>query len=106
MLALNTIKSLAVVANEKELQQFRIERQQRTEKAVVTTRRGNQYNADERSIIRMGNALLAMVNESDDFVIRWSMANTETGVMTETNKVDLVEAHRLAVEFMGASWER
>lgn len=110
MLKVETKQLIAVAekqkAEELELAAFREKRQKELQKAVVITQSGNQYDADERSIFRMGSALLAIVNESDDFVVRWSMADTETGIMTKTTKADLVEAHRLAVEFMGASWAR
>lgn len=110
MLKVETKQLIAVAekqkAEELALAAFREKRQKELQKAVVITQCGNQYDADERSIVRMGNALLALINESDDHVTRWSMANTATGVMTETTKADLVEAHRLAVEFMSSKWER
>ncbi len=106
MLNLMTVKSLDQVAAEENLTAFRINRQAALDSAVVETTNGNQYNADERSISRMANALLAMAPEPAHFVVNWSMANTGTGVMTSTTKADLAEAHRLAVENMSAIWGR
>ncbi len=93
-------------AQERALNEFRAQRQQALDNAVVTTSLGNQYDADERSIGRMANALLAMATEPSHFSVRWSMADTPTGVMTPTTKADLAEAHRLAVENMDAIWGR
>ena len=106
MLQLNTIKPLAELQAQRLLEEFRAARQESIENAIVTTSLGHHYNADERSIIRMANALLAMAHHPLDFETRWSMADTATGVMTTTTKADLVEAHRLAVEHMAAIWER
>lgn len=106
MLNLMTVKSLDQVAAEENLTAFRISRQAALDAAVVETANGNQYNADERSISRMANALLAIAPESADFVLYWSMANTGTGVMTSITKADLAEAHRMAVENMSAIWKR
>lgn len=106
MINLITVKSLAQVAEEESLTAFRISRQASLDSAVVETTNGNQYNADERSISRMANALLAMSEMPANFVVNWVMANTDTGIMTSTTKADLAEAHRLAVENMTAIWSR
>lgn len=110
MLKLATKQLIAVVEQQKAsalaVNNFKNSRQASLDSAVVTTKTGNQYDADEKSIVRMGNALLALINEPDEHVIRWSMANTATGVMTEATKADLSEAHRLAVEAMSTNWER
>lgn len=102
----NIAAAEAAAAQERSLNEFRSQRQNALDNAVVTTVNGNQYDADERSIGRMANALLAMANEPADFVVQWSMANTETGVMTPTTKADLAEAHRLAVTNMSVIWAR
>ncbi len=110
MLKLATKQLIAVVeqqkATELAISSFKSTRQASLDSAVVTTVVGNQYDADERSIGRMANALIAMTNEPADFVVNWSMANTGTGVMTATTKADLAEAHRMAVENMAAIWGR
>ncbi|HAT42345.1 MAG TPA: hypothetical protein DCS87_11605 [Rheinheimera sp.] len=106
MLNLSTIQSLESVSAAAEVQQFKVSRQQALDNAVVTTTAGNQYNADEKSIGRMANALLASLHEPESFALEWSMADTPTGVMTPTTKADLAQAHRLAVENMAAIWGR
>lgn len=102
----NIAAAEAAAAAERALNDFRANRQQALDNAVVTTTAGNQYDADERSIGRMANALLAMASEPDYYALQWSMANTGTGVMTPTTKADLAEAHRLAVENMASIWSR
>ena len=110
MLKLATKQLIAVAEQQKTselaISNFKSTRQAALDSAVVTTVVGNQYDADERSIVRMANALIAMTNEPADFVVYWSMANTGTGVMTSTTKADLAEAHRKAVENMAAIWGR
>lgn len=106
MLNLSTVKTLEQVATEQSIQAFKQSRQASLDNAVVETLAGNQYNADERSISRMANALLALAPEPANYTVHWSMANTGTGVMTTTTKADLAEAHRLAVENMAAIWGR
>ena len=110
MLKLDTKVKIADVeqqlAQERELNEFRARRQAALDSAVVTTSKGNKYNADEKSIGRMANALLAMSEEPASYVVHWSMADTPTGVMTATTKADVAEAHRLAVENMAAIWSR
>lgn len=108
MLKLATKQSIAVVEQQKAaelaINNFKISRQAALDSSVVTTIAGNQYDADERSISRMANALLAMEQKPSSYIVHWSMVNTETGVMTPTAKADLAEAHRLAVENMAAIW--
>ncbi len=110
MLKLATKTSIAQFeqqqAQERALNEFRAQRQQALDNAVVTTALGNQYDADEKSIGRMANALLAITSEPDHYSLLWSMANTGIGVMTKTTKSDLAEAHRLAVTNMSAIWAR
>lgn len=96
----------AAAAAERALNDFRANRQQALNNTIVTTTAGNQYDADELSISRMTNSLLAIANEPGEFALDWSMADTPTGVMTPTTKADLAEAHRLAVENMAAIWRR
>lgn len=100
------IKTAAQLAQERELNEFRARRQAAIENAVVTTKKGNQYDADEQSISRMANRLLSISAEPATYSVLWSMADTPTGVMTSTTKADLAEAHRMAVENMDAIWSR
>jgi hypothetical protein len=66
-------------------------------------RDGNQYDADETSISRMANAIIA-AQEEDVTALEWSLADTGTGVMTSVTLADIKEAHKLAVQNMGSIW--
>lgn len=83
--------------------EFKASRQQLLDSAVVTTSNGNKYDADEQSISRMANAILA-AQRKDLTNIQWSLADTPTGVMTDVTLIDLEEAHELAVENMASIW--
>ena len=72
-------------------------------KRIVTTSLDNQYDADEQSISRMANAILAAQRKGITD-IQWSLADTPTGVMTDVTLADLEEAHELAVENMASIW--
>ena len=91
------------IAQQDQINQFKANRQYLLDNAIVTTSSGNKYDADEQSISRMANAILAAqrrgVNE-----IKWSLADTPTGVMTDVTLADLEEAHELAVENMARIW--
>lgn len=91
------------IAQQEQVDQFKASRQQLLDSAVVTTSSGNKYDADEQSISRMANAILAAQRRgvSD---IKWSLADTPTGVMTDVALADLEEAHELAVENMANIW--
>lgn len=82
---------------------FKANRQQLLDSAVVTTSNSNKYDADEQSISRMANAILA-AQRKDLTNIQWSLADTPTGVMTDVTLADLEEAHELAVENMASIW--
>jgi hypothetical protein len=102
----NIAEQEAKALQERELNEFRASRQMALDNAIVTTTAGNQYNADERSIGRMASALLAISDKLPGYELAWSMADTATGIMTQTTKADLAEAHRLAVENMAEIWGR
>ncbi len=85
------------------IEEFRASRQQLLDNAIVTTSLGNQYDADEQSISRMANAILA-AQRRGVIDIKWSLADTPTGVMTDVTLADLEEAHELAVENMASIW--
>lgn len=91
------------IAQQEQVDQFKASRQQLLDSAVVTTSSSNKYDADEQSISRMANAILAAQRRgiSD---IKWSLADTPTGVMTDVTLADLEEAHELAVENMASIW--
>lgn len=82
---------------------FKASRQQQLDNAIVTTSSSNQYDADEQSISRMANAILAAQRRGIND-IKWSLADTPTGVMTDVTLADLEEAHELAVENMASIW--
>ena len=86
-----------------QVSDFRSQRQQLLDNAIVTTSLGNQYDADEQSISRMANAILAAQRRGVTN-IKWSLADTPTGVMTDLTLADLEEAHELAVENMASIW--
>lgn len=106
----NSIKKAAQVAEEQAqsekqalIAQFKAERQGLIDSAVVDAN-GYEFDADEVSISRMANALLATISESDSFSLQWSLADTATGVMTEITLGDLRLAHRLSVQNMAIVW--
>lgn len=89
-------------------QQFRADRQKALDKAVVTTTLGNQYDADEQSLLRMGANIKAgeLASKQDEDMVQWSLADTETGVMTDVPFSDLKDAYVLAAANMGQIWGR
>ncbi len=91
------------IAQQEQVDQFKASRQQLLDSAVVTTSNGNKYDADEQSISRMANAILAAQRRGVND-IKWSLADTPTGVMTDVTLSDLEEAHELAVENMANIW--
>ena len=91
------------LAQQQQISQFKSQRQQQLDTSVVTTSGGNKYDADEKSISRMANAILAAQRRGIND-IKWSLADTPTGVMTDVTLADLEEAHELAVENMASIW--
>ena len=91
------------IAQQEQVNQFKANRQQLLDNAIVTTSSSNQYDADEQSISRMANAILAAQRRGVND-IKWSLADTPTGVMTDVTLADLEEAHELAVENMASIW--
>ncbi len=91
------------IAQQEQVDQFKASRQQQLDNAIVTTSSSNQYDADEQSISRMANAILAAQRRGIND-IKWSLADTPTGVMTDVTLADLEEAHELAVENMASIW--
>lgn len=93
------------IAAEEQVNAFRSSRQQLLNSAVVTANT-RQFDADEQSISRMANAILAAQADgmADTDTIQWSLADTGTGVMTDITLGDLKEAHKLAVMNMASIW--
>jgi len=88
---------------ETALQDFKNSRQALIDSAVVDAN-GFKFDADEVSIGRMASAVLATIAEDDAFVMQWSLADTNTGVMTDVTLQDLKLAHKLAVLNMAGVW--
>lgn len=90
------------------LEKFRADRQKALEDAVVTTTLGNQYDADEQSLLRMGANIKAgeLAGKQDSDIVQWSLADTDTGVMTDVPFSDLKDAYVLAAANMGQIWGR
>lgn len=91
------------LTQQEQVAQFKHSRQQQLDSAVVTTSSSNQYDADETSISRMTNAILA-AQEEGVTELQWSLADTGTGVMTTVTLADLKEAQKLAVQQMANIW--
>jgi len=72
--------------------------------SAVVHANGFKFDADEVSIGRMASAILAAIVEEDTFVMQWSLADTDTGVMTDITLQDLKLAHKLAVLNMAGVW--
>jgi len=72
--------------------------------SAVVHANGFKFDADEVSIGRMASAILAAIVEEDTFVMQWSLADTDTGVMTGITLQDLKLAHKLAVLNMAGVW--
>ena len=83
--------------------EFKANRQALIDSAVVDAN-GFKFDADEVSIGRMASAVLAAIAEDDAFVMRWSLADTDTGVMTDVTLQDLKLAHQLSVQNMATVW--
>lgn len=88
---------------ETALQDFKNSRQALIDSAVVHAN-GFKFDADEVSIGRMASAVLAAIAEDNAFVMQWSLADTDTGVMTVITLQDLKLAHKLAVLNMAGVW--
>ena len=88
---------------ETALQDFKNSRQALIDSAIVDAN-GFKFDADEISIGRMASAVLATIAEDDAFVMQWSLADTNTGVMTDITLQDLKLAHKLAVLNMAGVW--
>ena len=83
--------------------EFKANRQALIDSAVVDAN-GFKFDADEVSIGRMASAVLAAIVEDDAFVMQWSLADTDTGVMTDVTLQDLKLAHQLSVQNMATVW--
>ena len=82
---------------------FKSSRQALIDSAVVDAN-GFLFDADEVSIGRMANVILAVIAEPASFPIQWSLADTGTGIMSNITVGDLRLAQRLAVQNMTLVW--
>lgn len=87
----------------REVELFKASRQSQLDAAIVTTSTGKNFDANEKSITRLHNAV-TYIKEHDVESIPWSTADVDSGVMVECTAVEIIEAHRLAVENMTAIW--
>lgn len=85
---------------------FKAERQKMLDEAIVKISTGKSFDADELSINRMVNAILAAISQDDSFIIKWSTADTGTGELVDCTLAELKEAHKLAMENMASIWSR
>lgn len=83
---------------------FKAERQKLIDNAKVTTVSGKCFDANEQSIIRLGNAVIKNMIKPDDAIIPWSTADVGTGIMVECTKAEIIEAHQLATDKFAAAW--
>jgi hypothetical protein len=83
--------------------EFKQSRQQQLDNAVVTISTGKKFDADESSITRLTNAIIAAQDEPDT-LIPWSLADDGAGAMTECTQAEIREAHKLAVQNMASIW--
>jgi hypothetical protein len=105
MLTDPTIEPIPQAVIDAELvEAFKRERQTLIANAVVTTEAGNQYDADETSVIRLGGAITRYAGKAGTTKVLWSLADTATGFMSEVTLADLKEAHALAVDNITAIW--
>lgn len=84
---------------------FKAQRQSLIDTATVITSSGKSFDANERSIIRLGNAVIKLMDKPDSHIVPWSTADVDTGVMVECTKAEIVEAHELATDNFAAMWE-
>jgi len=83
---------------------FKASRQALVDNSIITVSTGKSFDADEQSISRLLNSIIKHLHDTDDTVIKWSTADVDTGVMVDCTKAEIVEAHKLAVEYVEQVW--
>ena len=83
---------------------FKAKRQASIDAATVVIASGKSFDANERSIIRLGSAVIKIMDKPDSHIVPWSTADGDTGVMVECTKAEIVEAHQLATDNFAATW--
>mgnify|MGYP003396728941 CR=1 FL=1 len=108
MFKVETIKTFAELDSEKELMEFKSNRVNELDSAVIEISSGKKFDASEIAQKRMSNAILALnvAGKTDADTLNWSLADTGSGVATEITFAELKEAFVLAVENMAAIWLR
>ncbi len=101
---IKTADDLRAEELERDIQRFRVEREALVARNIVTVTSGKRFHADEPSIIKLGNSVIRHIDAPDDAIIKWSTADVGTGVMVECTKAEIVEAHKLAVEYVENIW--
>ena len=97
------VDNIAKIAADEAVLLFKTTRQALIDNAVVDAN-GFKFDAYEVAIGRMASNILAAISEPDTFVMKWSLADTATGVMTDITLADLKLAHKLAVINMTSVW--
>lgn len=88
------------------INRFKSSRQKMLDDAIVKISSGKSFDADELSINRMVNAILAAISQDDSFIIKWSTADTGAGELVDCTLAELKEAHKLSMENMASIWSR
>lgn len=86
------------------ISEFKASRQALVDNSIVTVSTGKSFDADEQSISRLLNSIIKHLHDNDDTIIKWSTADVSTGVMVDCTKAEIVEAHKLAVEYVEQVW--
>lgn len=87
-----------------EIAAFKAGREIAISSLTVTTSAGNIYQADAVSTAKMGTRVVALMGVDDTYITKWSLADTDTGVMTDVTYADLKEALRLATDGITDEW--
>lgn len=98
------IKTPEELKMENSLNVFRSKRQTSIDKSVVTISTGKTFDADEKSIIRLCNAVVRSLTYPDDYIIPWSTSDVGTGIMVPCTKLEILEAHKLATDNFEKLW--
>jgi len=98
-----TLKTAEQIEQEAVIANFKSNRQAQLDSAIVTISTGKSFDADEKSITRLHNAI-TYIDKHNVTSIPWSTADVGSGVMVNCTSDEIVEAHRLAVENMTSLW--
>ncbi|MEM5547007.1 hypothetical protein [Pseudoalteromonas fuliginea] len=83
---------------------FRLDRKSQIANAKVTISTGKTFDADEMSIIRLGNAVIKAIKLNNDAIIEWSTDDVPTGIMVDCTKAEIIEAHDKATDMFKYMW--